>query len=67
MKVCVKCRREMRCKENGVLCHFGAGHAYPGDLFECHHCGNQIVIAANGPSHFKQMEMDGQHVINMER
>lgn len=67
MKVCVKCRREMRCKSNGVLCHYGGGHTYPGDLFKCNFCGNEIIVTNTSPSHFTMEQLAGQTLIEMER
>lgn len=51
MIVCVKCKREMRCEKTGVGVHFGRGHVYAGDRFECPDCGANIV-QTNPEPHF---------------
>ena len=50
MKICVSCKKEMRCKKNGVTAVWGANHAYAGDLFACEDCGNEVLIC-NSNSH----------------
>ena len=47
MKICVKCRREMRCTKNGIGADFGNGHIYPTDKFECPECGIEVLDSGN--------------------
>lgn len=47
MKICVCCRREMKCIKNGVGADFGHGHIYPGDKFICLECGHEVVDTGN--------------------
>lgn len=45
MKICVKCKQEMRCTKTGATVHFGGGHTYSGDLYECPVCGAEVVLS----------------------
>lgn len=51
MKICVRCRREMRCDKNGVGADFGSGHVYAGDRFKCPECGTMILVTNDAPIH----------------
>ena len=44
---CVNCNLEMRCTKTGITLHFGGGHCYRGDKFQCG-CGTEIVTGFNG-------------------
>ena len=49
MNICIKCKKEMICKKTGVTIHYGNGHCYSGDLFECNFCKSQIVNTSGIP------------------
>lgn len=49
MKICVSCRKEMSCVQNGVAFHFGGGHAYVGDIYQCHKCGAKFAHTNSNP------------------
>ena len=49
MLICVKCKREMRCVKTGAHTHYGFGHVYAGDAFECPGCGAHIIHANDRP------------------
>lgn len=49
MNICVKCQKEMKCVQTGGLVHFGHGHVYSGDAFECPECGAQVLVASEHP------------------
>lgn len=49
MNVCARCKREMRCKKNGIIVRYGIGHCYAGDKFECPECGAEVVICNQAP------------------
>ena len=51
MKICVKCRKEMKCSKNGVAAVWNKSHVYPGDEFECPTCGNKILVCNEKPYH----------------
>jgi len=46
MQVCVQCKKEMLCSENGVAVRFNENgeHAYVGDRFECLTCGSEVIV-----------------------
>ena len=50
MKVCGKCKREMKCTKNGVGLDFGGGHIYAGDRWECPGCGAEVIVSTGVPS-----------------
>lgn len=63
MVVCANCKKEMSVKENGVGVRFGKSHVYPGDLYECKKCKNQIILNNSVPVHdpeeqIKTIQMD---------
>jgi hypothetical protein len=51
MKICIKCQREMRCFKTGAIAHFGHGHCYAGDIYECPECGEQTMVCNNQSYH----------------
>ena len=61
MKICVKCRREMRCTKNGIGADFGNGHIYPTDKFECPECGIEVLDSGNQNAY-----QDPDHKIQQE-
>lgn len=52
MLICAKCKKEMKCKKNGVRCRWNGSHVYAGDLFECPGCGNQTINTGNTNAHY---------------
>ena len=67
MHICVKCRREMTCKKTGATAHFGFGHCYGGDVFECKECGNQFMITScMSHKRWPLEEKKGDLIIDME-
>lgn len=52
MLICEKCKKEMRCKTNGVRCRWNGSHVYSGDLFECPSCETRIINTGNVNAHF---------------
>ena len=51
MIVCVHCKLEMKCVENGYGVRFGTNHVYPGDLYQCPHCDLQIIKTGPNSTH----------------
>lgn len=51
MNICPTCRREMTCQKTGVTVHFGGGHCYAGDRYQCPVCKGQVVVCNNQPYH----------------
>jgi len=47
MLICMKCKKEMRCIENGINARWNGTHVYPGDLFKCTDCGVEILNTGN--------------------
>lgn len=45
---CVKCRRLMKPKKNGLGLRWGESHIRAGDLYECPDCGIEIIDAVEG-------------------
>ena len=43
MKICAKCKVEMRCVKNGIIVRFGEDCCYSGDAYECPDCHAKIV------------------------
>ena len=43
MYICVKCKKEMRCKKNGIIVRYGESHCYASDKYKCPSCGNEIL------------------------
>jgi hypothetical protein len=41
--VCLKCKKEMTCRKNGVFAKVCHNHLLAGDRFECTTCGHEIV------------------------
>jgi len=56
MIVCIKCKKEMPAVKNGVQLHYGHGHCYASDMFECPSCHCQIANANNQAWQSKQWE-----------
>ena len=60
MKICVQCRREMRCDKNSVGADFGHGHVYPSDRWKCPECGAMVLFTnpnyIHDPEHVTQDE-----------
>lgn len=58
--VCVQCRKQMRCKQNGSGVLFGRAQVYPGDKFQCGKCGTEVIltnqISIFDPEHKAQEE-----------
>jgi len=49
MIVCVNCKQEMTCKKTGYGVRWHKDHYYPGDLFICKNCGNEVIVTNNVP------------------
>jgi len=65
MYICLECRKEMMCLQNGVGIDYGLGHVYPSDTFVCKGCG--IQIAATNRSSIHDPEYKSQETyIKME-
>lgn len=41
--VCLKCKKEMLCRQNGVFAKVCHKHLLSGDRYECTGCGYEIV------------------------
>lgn len=67
MKVCVKCRREMRCDKNGVGADFGFGHVYAGDRFKCPECGLEILVCNGAPGHDPEYKLHAEYLKMKQR
>ena len=65
MLICAKCKKEMKCKLNGVHCRWNGSHVYAGDLFECSSCGNQ-TIHTNTNAHFSEVYTDTKYDYYMD-
>ena len=49
---CIKCKKEMFCKENGALLLFEystGAEAYLGDIYQCENCGNCVILDFGDP------------------
>jgi hypothetical protein len=44
MIICHDCKVIMRCVKTGSSYHFGNGHTYPGDTFECPQCNSRTAV-----------------------
>jgi hypothetical protein len=43
MLICVECKKEMICLENGFGARYGESHVYPGDRYVCPKCYNEVI------------------------
>ena len=43
MKICVKCKKEMYCKKNGVIVRWRGYYCRSGDKFKCPECKSEII------------------------
>jgi len=52
MLICVKCKKEMKVKKNGVVVKYNEGHhCYSSDVYECKDCGATIALTNNNSFH----------------
>lgn len=51
MKICVNCRKEMKCTKTGRTAVFCGNHCYPGDEFTCKSCGMKVLVCNSNPYH----------------
>jgi len=49
MKFCLECMKELTCKKTGATLHFGGGHCYSVDVFECPDCGDWTTVGSETP------------------
>jgi len=49
MKICVTCRREMKCVKTGAKAVWHGHHIYAGDRYECQTCGAHIMVCNENP------------------
>lgn len=49
MIICVKCKKQMKCIENGVIARYGDHHCYSGDLYRCTECNNESLHTNSTP------------------
>ncbi len=66
MKICIDCRREMKCIKNGVFAHFGDGHVYSGDSYQCPKCLCRLLDCTTKPWHHPDIEgVKRENVVDM--
>jgi len=65
MQVCVGCKKEMRCKKNGIIVRWGTSHCYAGDSFKCPTCGNEVVVT-NHSNYQSDKEVHPSILIQMD-
>lgn len=41
----------MSCLKTGATAHFGFGHCYAGDIYECKECGNKVMVCNENSWH----------------
>ena len=58
MIVCLKCKREMRCKKNGVGVRYNGTHVYYGDSFECPECKSISIVCNTNPCEDSKYQPD---------
>ena len=51
MKVCAKCKKEMKCTKTGRWVIWRPSHVYAGDEFECPDCGALVVVTNSSSFH----------------
>jgi len=51
MKICVKCKKEMKCTYTGKLAVWNRTHCYAGDEFECSDCGAKVLVTTGRSFH----------------
>lgn len=51
MRICIKCKKELRCIKTGIKVVYGIDHVYAGDAFECPDCGAQVAVCRDTPYH----------------
>lgn len=51
MVVCVECKKEMVCVENGLGVRYGNSHVYAGDKYQCKKCLKEIIYTNNSSIH----------------
>ena len=57
MIICFKCAVEMQCQVNGVMAHYGGGHAHAGDLWRCPKCKNEVLNCNKFPLHLTKEDL----------
>ena len=65
MIICTKCKKEMRCKKNGVIATWHNTHRYAGDLFACS-CGAEILNTNSTPYHSEDKIDEKYHLLMEE-
>ena len=65
MYICPKCKKEMRCKKNGMICRWGAGHCYSGDKYQCPTCKFE-VIACNPRPYHSEGKVNSEILVQMD-
>lgn len=59
MLVCVNCKKEMKCEQNGLGVRFGRAHVYPGDKYKCPVCDVEIINTESSNSiHDPEFQID---------
>lgn len=67
MKICVTCRKEMRCTKTGKTAVFHGSHVYRGDEFECPKCKAKFMNCNQAPTHDPDaLNRDHDEPLNMD-
>lgn len=51
MKICVSCKKEMRCTKTGRTAVWDRNHVYRGDEYTCPDCGAKFLVCNAQPYH----------------
>lgn len=63
MKVCLSCRKELRCVRTGMDIAFDEfGHCYRADVFRCPQCGTEAAFGSTNPYHNPKYRAGGAFV-----
>jgi len=49
VKICVPCKKEMKCVKTGCICVWHGSHVYAADEYECFICGSKIRVCNTNP------------------
>jgi hypothetical protein len=65
MKICVTCRKEMKCIKTGAVAVWHGHHCYAGDKYRCESCGCEIMVCNSNSYHSKEDLCQVEHALNM--
>ena len=54
MKICVPCKKEMKCTKTGCTCVWWGRHVYAADEYTCESCGCKVRVCNTNSYHDEQ-------------